>query len=165
MFSTSVVINNHLHYDTSSSPLSSSSSYSSLDISEDDDFFSFNNRSSQQLAELVPSDQNNSTDCSTRSHSYKHMNGQILESKLTQLMNENEILRAKIDMLTRKYGDLNNPQDELKSVEQPTVSSILDQSSRQIHQSDNNSTVMLTEHLASMPVKLRFKVSNITGES
>ncbi|CAF1176225.1 unnamed protein product [Adineta ricciae] len=164
MFSTSVVINNHLHYDTSSSPLSSSS-YSSLDISEDDDFLSFNNRSSQQLAELVPSDQNDFIDCSTRSRSYKHMNGQILESKLTQLINENEILRAKIDMLTRKYGHLNSPQDELKSVEQPTVSSILDQSSRQIHQSDNNSTVMLTEHLASMPVKLRFKVSNITGES
>ena len=165
MFSTSVVINNHLHYDTSSSPLSSSS-YSSLNISDDDDdFLSFNNRSSQQPAELVPSDQNDSTDCSSRSRNYKRMNGQILESKLTQLINENEILRAKIDMLTRKYGDLNRSQDELKSVEQPTVSSILDQSSRHIHQSDNNSTVMLTEHLASMPVKLRFKVSNITDKS
>jgi len=89
-----------------------------------------------------------------RSRVKRRMNDLVLETKLTQLINENEILRAKIDMLTRKFG-------EEKSIEQqPTVLNILNQSSIQI-----NSSEQLSLNKSSIPIKLRFKLLNLTSDS
>jgi len=65
------------------------------------------------------------------------MNDLVLETKLTQLTNENEILRAKIDMLTRKFGQ-----------EKPTV----------FNQSVNNPSMTTKTEQLSLPIKLRFKL-------
>jgi hypothetical protein len=94
------------------------------------------------------------------------VNDLVLETKLTQLTNENEILRAKIEMLTRKFGQKN---EQLKSIEQPTILNILDQSSTEINHLDNNSSVTTIEQLSlkksSIPIKLRFKLLNIITDS
>jgi hypothetical protein len=90
------------------------------------------------------------------------MNDLVLETKLTQLSNENEILRAKIEMLTRKFGQEN---EQLK----PTILNILDQSSIQTNHSAIDPSMITTEQLAlnksSIPIKLRFKLLNITSDS
>jgi hypothetical protein len=40
----------------------------------------------------------------------------VLETKLTHLSNENQILRAKIDMLARKFGNMTNDDESIDTV-------------------------------------------------
>jgi vrille protein len=158
MSSTPFVINNHPYHDTSSS-----SSCSSFDISQDE-YMLLNNKSSRKKCNSISDDKKKDPISSSqrsrnnlsakRSRVKRRMNDLVLETKLTQLINENEILRAKIDMLTRKFG-------EEKSIEQqPTVLNILNQSSIQI-----NSSEQLSLNKSSIPIKLRFKLLNLTSDS
>jgi len=101
------------------------------------------------------------------------MNDLVLETKLTQLTNENQILRAKIDMLARKFGHLTNKEEEeelekldKKKSEQTQVLNLLEQSSKSNsteEQSliDKPSTTLSTP----MPIKWRFKLFNMTSNS
>jgi len=103
------------------------------------------------------------------------MNDLVLETKLTQLTNENQILRAKIDMLARKFGHLTNKEEEdekelekldKKNSEQTQVLNLLEQSSKSNsteEQSliDKPSTTLSTP----MPIKWRFKLFNMTSNS
>ncbi|CAF0929107.1 unnamed protein product [Rotaria sordida] len=186
MSSSPSVVNNHLYHDTSSSSssLSISPSCSTLDTSQEE-FILLNDKSSQKQYDSISNDKNNSMYWSQRSRNNlsakqsrtkRRMNDFVLETKLTQLTNENEILRAKMNMLIRKFGHLISQKDkqfeydELTSDEQPTVLNILDQSSTQINHSNNHlSLTTTTEQLSleksSIPIKWRFKLLNITSDS
>jgi len=169
MSSSPFVINNHPYHDNSSS-----SSCSSLDNLQEE-YTLLNNKSSRKQYNYIPDKTKDSIYWSQRSRNNlsakqsrvkRRVNDLVLETKLTQLTNENEILRAKIDMLTRKFGQKN---EQLKSIEQPTILNILDQSSTEINHLDNNSSVTTTEQLSlkksSIPIKLRFKLLNIITDS
>jgi len=119
---------NHPYYDTSSS----SSSCSSLDISQEEF-----NKSSPKKDSKYWSQRSKNNLSAKRSRVKRRMNDLVLETKLTQLTNENEILRAKIDMLTRKFGQ-----------EKPTV----------FNQSVNNPSMTTKTEQLSLPIKLRFKL-------
>jgi hypothetical protein len=167
MASSPFVINNYPYHDTSSS---SSSSCSSLDVSQEE-YILLNKQSSRKQPPFIPDNkkdpiywlQRSKNNLSAKQSRIKRrMNDLVLETKLTKLTNENEVLRAKIDMLTKKFGQEN---EQLKS----TVSNLLDQSSIQINQSDNDSSVTTAKQLSlntsSIPIKLRFKLLNITSDS
>jgi len=154
---------------------SSSSSCSSQDIPQEE-YILLNNKSSRKKRAFIPdnkktpiywSQRSRNTLSAKRSRVKRRVNDLVLETKLTQLTNDNEILRAKIDMLTRKFDQLHH--DALKSTEKPTVLNILDQSSAQIHYSDNDPPVTTTEHLSleksSMLIKCRFQLLNIAADS
>jgi vrille protein len=137
MSSSPLVINNHSYHDTSSSTCSSP------DIS-------LNKKSSPQISDnkkdpIYWSQRSKNNLSAKRSRVKRRMNDLVLETKLTQLNNENEILRAKIDMLTRKFGHLTNEQNQ----QIPKI----------------NDSVTTTEELSSMPIKRRFKSLNITSDS
>jgi vrille protein len=149
---------------------SSSSSCSSQDIPQEE------YKSSRKKRAFIPdnkktpiywSQRSRNTLSAKRSRVKRRMNDLVLETKLTQLTNDNGILRAKIDILTRKFDQLKH--DALKSSEKPTVLNILDQSSAQIHYSDNDPPVTSTEHLSleksSMLIKCRFQLLNIASDS
>jgi hypothetical protein len=89
------------------------------------------------------------------------MNDLVLETKLTQLTNENEILRAKIEILRKKFDQEN--QQLFKATEQSPVLNILDQSSIQTTQTP--ATEQSSVNKSSIPIKLRFKLLNITSDS
>ncbi|CAF1447196.1 unnamed protein product [Adineta steineri] len=103
MFSPPVIINNHLYHDTSSS---SSSSCSSLDSSHEE-FILLNNKSSLEQHRSMPDNNKDPRYYSQQSRVKNRGKDLILETKLIQLANQNEILRAKIDMLTRKFNQKN----------------------------------------------------------
>ncbi|CAF1227958.1 unnamed protein product [Rotaria magnacalcarata] len=174
MSSSPSVINNHLYHGTTSSL---SPSCSSSDISQDE-YILLNTQFSQNDKQdaSYPSQRSRNNFSSKRTRVKRRMNDFVLENKLTKLTNENEILRAKISMLTRKFGHLTNDKDEslfeydgLTSTQQPTVLNILDQSSTQINHSDNNLSLtttkeQLTLEKCSMPIKWRFKMFNIKSD-
>jgi vrille protein len=166
MSSLPFVLNNHPYHDTSSS----SSSCSSLDIFPEE-YLSLTKKSSRKQCASIPdkkkdpiywSQRSKNNLSAQRSRVKRRMNDLVLETKLTQLSNENEILRAKIEMLTRKFGQEN---EQLK----PTILNILDQSSIQTNHSAIDPSMITTEQLAlnksSIPIKLRFKLLNITSDS
>jgi vrille protein len=98
-----------------------------------------------------------------RSRDKRRMNDLVLETKLTQLTNENEILRAKIEILKRKFDQ--EDQQLFQSTEQLPVLNILDQSSIQTIQSDlDPTTKQLLQNKSLKPIKLRFKLLNITSD-
>jgi hypothetical protein len=165
MSSSPLVINNHPYHDTSSS-----SSCSSFDNSQEE-YTLLNNKSSRKQHYYISDKTKDPIYLSQRSRNNlsakqsrvkRRVNDLVLETKFTQLTNENEILRAKIEMLTRKFGQEN---EQLKLTEQPTILNILDQSSTELNHSNNNSSVITTEQLSlkksSVPIKLRFKLLNI----
>lgn len=73
-----------------------------------------------------------------RSRVKRRMNDLVLETKLTQLSNENEVLRAKIDMLARKFGDLNDEDNDNSSKETDTMT-VLDRSMSSLSSKPNSS--------------------------
>ena len=96
-----------------------------------------NSSSCSSLEENLVNDQ--------QSRTKKRINDLVLEAKLTQLTNENEILSAKIEILKRRFG-----QEE-------------QQSSTQTIQSDIDSTTEQSPNSkSSIPIKLCFKQINIT---
>jgi hypothetical protein len=124
MSSSPLVINNHPYHDTSSS--SSSISTSSSSCSSPDN--SLEEKSSRSQRTFLPDNQKDPIYWSQRSRNNlsakrsrvkRRMNDLVLETKLTQLNNANEILRAKIDMLTRKFGHVISQEDE--QIEQSSV--------------------------------------------
>lgn len=140
---------NHPYHDTptssSSSSFSTSSSCSSPDIQQKE-YVLLNNKSRRKKRAFIPDEKKDPIYWSQRSKNNlsakrsrvkRRMNDLVLETKLTQLTNENEILRAKIDMLTRKFGQ-----------EKPTV----------FNQSVNNPSMTTKTEQLSLPIKLRFKL-------
>ena len=126
MASSPVVINNHPYHDTSSS-------CSSLEEN-------LVNNQSKKKKQLNYSSQ--------RSRTKKRMNDMVLQTKLTQLTNENEILRAKIEILKRKFGQEEEQQSSIQTI-----------------QSDIDPTTEQSAKIkSSMPIKLRFKQLNITSD-
>ena len=75
-----------------------------------------------------------------RSRVKRRMNDLVLETKLTQLSNENEVLRAKIDMLARKFGDLNDDDDDEDNTSKETdPMTVLDRSMSSLSSKPNSS--------------------------
>lgn len=165
------VICNHPYYDSSSSSSSSSSSRLNWDIPQEN-FILLNDPSSQKEKKSPVCRYQQTT---KRSRIKKRMNDVMLESKLKQLSNENEILRAKINMLSKKFGHLTSENDEqfefneLTTIQQPTVLNILDQSSTQINHSNQDLSLttkkeQLSLEKSSIPIKLRLKLLDIKSD-
>lgn len=126
----------------------SSASNSSLDEQQQEDT-PLNNKSRRKKRSFIPDEKKDPVYWSQRSKNNlsakrsrvkRRMNDLVLETKLTQLSNENEVLKAKIDMLTRKFGHLTN--QEQAEVEPLNTSNESSQ----------------TEKTSPMPMKWRFKL-------
>lgn len=96
---------------------STSSSSSSFDDSQQQEDTPLSSQSRRKKRSFIPEEkkdpvywcQRSKNNLSAkRSRVKRRMNDLVLETKLTQLSNENEVLKAKIDMLTRKFGQLTN---------------------------------------------------------
>lgn len=146
MFSTPAACNNSPCEDTSSS--SSSSACSSVDFSEDD--------SSQQPEHLSPRTHNGSNSPSVKRLRRKKRKRQPrLHCKLTQLTNANEILRAKIEMLTRKFGHADEKEDGQLPNDEPRT--IVTSISNSICDSDDPAPMERhAERLPTAPVQRHF---------
>jgi vrille protein len=180
---------NHPYHDTptsssSSTSFSTSSSCSSPDIQKNE-YALLNNKSRRKKRAFIPDEKKDPIYWSQRSKNNlsakrsrvkRRMNDLVLETKLTQLTNENQILRAKIDMLARKFGNLTNKEDEEvilnnnnNKTEQTEVSNLLDQSSSSeiINPTEEQSLIDKTSTTVSttMPIKWRFKLFNMTSNS
>jgi vrille protein len=180
--------NNNPYHDTpTSSSFSTSSSCSSPDIQKKE-YVLLNNKSRRKKRAFIPDDKKDPIYWSQRSKNNlsakrsrikRRMNDLVLETKLTQLTNENEILKAKIDMLARKFGHLTNKEgdeEELeklnnnnnKSEETEEVLNLLDQSlSSKSNPTDEQSLIDKPSTTVSspMPIKWRFKLFNMTSNS
>jgi vrille protein len=182
---------NHPYHDTptssSSSSFSTSSSCSSPDIQKKE-YVLLNNRSRRKKRAFIPDDKKDPIYWSQRSKNNlsakrsrvkRRMNDLVLETKLTQLTNENEILKAKIDMLARKFGHLTNKEEEEEEEEleklnknkseQTQVLNLLDQSSSSKFNSTEEQSLIEKPSTATvsnpMPMKWRFKLFNMTSNS
>ncbi|CAF3383000.1 unnamed protein product [Rotaria socialis] len=175
------------HHDTptsSSTSFSTSSSCSSPDIQKKE-YTLLNNKSRRKKRDFIPDDKKDPTYWSQRSKNNlsakrsrvkRRVNDLVLETKLTQLNNENQILRAKIDMLARKFGHLSNNEEDQneaaddsdakfdnKEPEQTQLLNILDQSaSSNINSTEQQSLIEKTSTVVPMPMKWRFKLFNMT---
>lgn len=174
------------HHDTStssSSSFSTSSSCSSPDTQKKD-YVLLNDKSRRKKRAFIPDEKKDPTYWSQRSKNNlsakrsrvkRRMNDLVLETKLSQLTNENQVLRAKIDMLARKFGHLTNEEDggsgtadeDMKKIEQTEVTNLLDLSPPS---SSCESKTKLTEEQTllekpPMPMKWRFKLFNMTSNS
>ncbi|CAF1289370.1 unnamed protein product [Rotaria magnacalcarata] len=181
--------NHPYHHDTptsSSTSFSTSSSCSSPDVQKKE-YTLLNNKSRRKKRDFIPDDKKDPTYWSQRSKNNlsakrsrvkRRMNDLVLETKLTQLNNENQILRAKIDMLARKFGHLSNNEEDQndaeddsgvkfdnKEPEQTQLLNILDQSaSSSINSTEKQSLIEKTSAVVPtpMPMKWRFKLFNMT---
>ncbi|CAF0803103.1 unnamed protein product [Rotaria sp. Silwood1] len=183
----------HPYHDTptsSSTSFSTSSSCSSPDIQKKE-YVLLNNKSRRKKRAFIPDDKKDPTYWSQRSKNNlsakrsrvkRRMNDLVLETKLTQLNNENQILRAKIDMLARKFGHLTNKEEqeqeqeheqELEKLdsnqsEQTKLLNVLDQSiSSKMNVTEEQSLIDKTSTTVPcpMPIKWRFKLFNMTSNS
>jgi vrille protein len=178
---------NHPYHDTptssssSSSSFSTSSSCSSPDIQQKE-YVLLNNKSRRKKRAFIPDEKKDPIYWSQRSKNNlsakrsrvkRRMNDLVLETKLTQLTNENQILKAKIDMLANKFGHLTNKEEEEelekldpKNSEPTEVLNLLDQSSKNIP-TEEQSLIDKTSTTISnpMPIKWRFKLFNMTSHS
>jgi hypothetical protein len=176
----SIAINSHPYHDTSSSSSSfSTSSNCSSPESLQQEYILLNKKSSRIQCDFISDDKNDPFYWSQRSKNNlsakrsrvkRRMNDLVLETKLTQLNNENQILRAKIDMLARKFGYGNGEEEQLQHNQlKPTVLNNSDQPSTQTNHSDTDRSLITTEQLPldkpSMPIKWRLKLSNMTPDS
>ena len=160
-----------------SSVSTSSSSCSSPDLQQKE-YVLLNNKSRRKKRAFIPDEkkdpvywcQRSKNNLSAkRSRVKRRMNDLVLETKLTQLNNENQILKAKIDMLARKFGHLSNTDDEEKLSEQKPsstqVQSLLEQSSQTNLPEEESLLDKTTTVSAPMPIKWRFKLFNMTSNS
>lgn len=88
----------------------------------------------------------------TRSRVKRRVNDLVLEIKVTQLNQENQILRAKIDMLTRKCGPLTSPEHTTTGTT-PSVSS----AANLVDNSSLTNTECNLRDQCPMPIKWRLK--------
>ncbi|CAF0972785.1 unnamed protein product [Adineta steineri] len=161
----------------SSSSFSTSSSCSSPDIQQKE-YSLLNNKSRRKKRAFIPDEKKDPVYWSQRSKNNlsakrsrvkRRMNDLVLETKVTELNNENEILRAKIDMLARKFGHLTNDQQQEEEEEkeklntnksdETQVSNLLEQST------EEQSLIDKTTLSSPMPIKWRFKLFNMTSNS
>ena len=107
---------NHLSSSSSYSTSSSSSSSSSPDR-QTQGYLLLNDKSRRKKRSFMPdnkkdpiywSQRSKNNISAQRSRVKRRVNDLVLETKLTELSNENQILRAKIDMLARKFNHLSN---------------------------------------------------------
>ena len=151
---------------------SSSSSCSSPDPSQPD-YCLLNDKSSRKKRTMASAERKESPSWSQRSKTNlsakrsrvkRRVNDFVLENKVSQLSEENEVLRAKIKLLTRKFGNLSSQdeeQEELKSTEQPSMSNLTDSSPPTVNHSTERSSLDQTP----IPVKWRLKFFNLTSTS
>lgn len=173
---------NHPYHDpltsssSSSSSFSTSSSCSSPDIQKKE-YTLLNNKSRRKKRAFISDDKKDPIYWSQRSKNNlsakrsrvkRRMNDLVLETKLTQLSNENEILKAKIDMLSRKFGHLTNKEEEELeklnakiSTEEKT--SVLSSSSSKANPTEEQS--LIEKSSTPMPIKWRFKLFNMSSNS
>jgi vrille protein len=174
--------NNPYHDTPTSSSFSTSSSCSSPDIQQKD-YVLLNNKSRRKKRAFIPDDKKDPIYWSQRSKNNlsakrsrvkRRMNDLVLETKLTQLTNENEILRAKIDMLARKFGHLTNKEEDKEELEklnnnkseETEVLNLLDQSSKSNPTEEQSLIDKPSTAISSpMPIKWRFKLFNMTSNS
>ncbi|CAF0855273.1 unnamed protein product [Adineta ricciae] len=162
---------------SSLSSVSTSSSCSSPDLQQKE-YVLLNNKSRRKKRAFIPDEkkdpvywcQRSKNNLSAkRSRVKRRMNDLVLETKLTQLSTENQILKAKIDMLARKFGHLSNTDDEEKLPEQRSspaqVQSLLEQSSQANLPEEESLLDKTTTVPAPMPIKWRFKLFNMTSNS
>lgn len=181
----------HPYHDTptsSSASFSTSSSCSSPDMQKKE-YTLLSSKSRRKNRAFIPDDKKDSTYWSQRSKNNlsakrsrvkRRMNDLVLETKLTQLNNENQILKAKIDMLARKFGHLTNDEevgeeDELEKLnnhnepEQTQRTNLLDQSSSLSQMIATEEQSFLDKPSAAvaapMPIKWRFKLFNMSSNS
>ncbi len=173
---------NHPYHDIStpsSSSFSTSSSCSSPDIQQKE-YVLLNDKSRRKKRAFIPDDKKDPVYWSQRSKNNlsakrsrvkRRMNDLVLETKLTQLTNENQVLRAKIDMLGRKFGHLTNQEEEedksdTKKTEETEVSNLLDQPSS-ISKTNpiTEEQTLLDKPPTPMPIKWRFKLFNMSSNS
>ena len=165
MLSSSLIDTHPMHPDTSSSSscsVSSTSSSPSRSIPHDR---SPNNRRARTF---IPDERKDPSYWSrrsrnnlsaTRSRVKRRVNDLVLETKVTQLNQENQILRAKIEMLTRKCSHLTSPEHSSATTAQPTVANLLDDSSSTLvnqHPSLTTTECSLRDQCP-MPIKWRLK--------
>ena len=182
-----------LYHDTptssSSSSFSTSSSCSSPD-SQKKQYALLNNKLRRKKRSFIPDDKKDPTYWSQRSKNNlsakrsrvkRRMNDLVLETKLTQLSNENQVLRAKIDMLARKFGHLTNNEEEVlnkkdnNESETTQLLNLIDEhplpSSSSAAALKMNSTEQAlidkpsTTVSSPMPIKWRFKLFNMASNS
>jgi len=165
---------------SSSSSFSTSSTCSSPDI-QHKEYVLLNNKSRRKNRAFIPDEKKDPIYWSQRSKNNlsakrsrvkRRMNDLVLETKLTQLNNENQILRAKIDMLTNKFGHLTNIEEEQQQQihnnksDQTQVLNLLEQSSK-MNSTEEQTLIEKTSTTVSspMPIKWRFKLFNMTSNS
>lgn len=161
----------HPYNDTSTSSFSTSSSCSSPDTQQKE-YVLLNDKSRRKKRAFIPDEKKDPTYWSQRSKNNlsakrsrvkRRMNDLVLETKLTQLSNENQVLRAKIDMLARKFGHLTND-DKDEDAKQTEVTNLLDLSPSCETKTKLPEEQTLLEKVP-MPMKWRFKLFNMTSNS
>ena len=159
-------INHSEDHDTStssSSSFSTSSSCSSPDIQQKE-YVLLNDKSRRKKRAFIPDEKKDPVYWSQRSKNNlsakrsrvkRRMNDLVLETKLTQLTNENQVLRAKIDMLARKFGHLNNQDEEedTNKTEPTEVSNLLDQPCSASNNNPTEEQTLLDKTPTPMPMK------------
>ena len=166
-------------FSTSSSSSSSSSSSPTRQVNS---YLQLNEKSRRKKRSFIPenkkdpiywSQRSKNNLSAQRSRVKRRMNDLVLETKLSQLSNENQVLRAKIDMLARKFGHLTN--DEAPVASKP-IQQIEERESFLILNSDKNSPPSSSEEqsllhpppdppVSSMSLKWRFKLFNSSSNA
>lgn len=166
----------HPYHDTSTSSFSTSSSCSSPDTQQKD-YVLLNDKSRRKKRAFIPDEKKDPTYWSQRSKNNlsakrsrvkRRMNDLVLETKLTQLTNENQVLRAKIDMLARKFGHLTNEDgtdEDAKKSEESEVTNLLDPSPPSCEMKTKLPEEQTLLEKTPMPMKWRFKLFNMTSNS
>lgn len=157
---------------SSSCSLSVSSSCSSPDT-QPKDYVLLNSKSRRKKRAFIPDDKKDPVYWSQRSKNNlsaqrsrvkRRMNDLVLETKLTELNNENQLLRAKIDMLSRKFGHLTNKDDDSEKNSEQTPMLTLPVPTKQTAIAEEQSLLEKTTAVpAPMPIKWRFKLFNMTS--
>jgi hypothetical protein len=110
---------------SSASSLSTSSSSSSSPDRQVRGYQLLNDKSRRKKRSFMPDDRKDpiywsqrskNNQSAQRSRVKRRVNDLVLETKLTHLSNENQILRAKIDMLARKFGNMTNDDESIDTV-------------------------------------------------
>ena len=173
---------NHPHHElipsSSSSSFSTSSSCSSPDR-QTHGYVLLNEKSRRKKRSLMPENKKDSIYWSQRSKNNlsaqrsrvkRRVNDLVLETKVTQLSNENQILRAKIDMLARKFGHLANDEDKLTNTSEKLVKAqetleVLNSSKENPCEDENLLEKSVESQLAPLPVKWRLKLFSSSSNS
>lgn len=165
---------NHRNLDlipSSSNSSCSDSSNSSPDRQQNQGYALLNGKSRRKKRSFIPENKKDSIYWSQRSKNNisaqrsrvkRRVNDLVLETKLTQLSNENQILRAKIDMLAKKFGHLTNDQETMESsrnlLNENEKLNAVDAKKTSPSEEDNLLDQSTNSQPSSVPVRWRFKL-------